>query len=83
MLCKLAKKGSYKPSYPAITTMNHNDYHGKIALKLWQWSKYLGGHQQLSNWTKDLCNKRETMFGTENLTNHPELVKSQILEKNL
>ena len=56
---------------------------GMVTLRVQEQHIHLVGDQQPCNCTEDLLNKIEIMLGTENLANHPKLVKSGILEGNL
>ena len=47
------------------------------------WPAYLGGNQQLSDWTEDPLNKRESMPDTGDLAKYPGLVKLWLSEENL
>jgi hypothetical protein len=51
------------------------DHHGAITVRVQQWHAYLGGNQQLCNWTYDLLNRREYFSGVENQVNYPGLAK--------
>lgn len=67
-----------------MATLKHsNDQHGTTTLNVQQQHAYLGTQQQLSNYTKDLLNKRETTPGTVTCTNYPNLMKFQFGEENL
>lgn len=49
---------------------------GTIIPRVQEWHVYLASSQQISNYTEDLLNKRETMSGTRNLANYSVLVKA-------
>lgn len=55
----------------------------ETTLRVKQWHSYLGGYQQLFNWTLGLLSRRKVIPDPGHLTNHPGLVMSWILEENL
>lgn len=53
--------------------IKHNDQHGTITLRLWQWHMQLSSNQQLPHWKEVPLNKWGTFFDAGNLANYSGL----------